>query len=1033
MKQCLSLALVACLLLSLLAGLPPVLPVSAETVEEAAANATFTYDLTAGMPKGAANERNQLAIADAEGYVTFTAEGTDPYFRFADGFEPTPAVSKLAYMVIEYRTTATIAKGEFFTNRRSGAHWGDNGTYVTCTYLPDGAWHTTVADASDVWGKGGDDQLYAFRFDPLASGANPGDTIDIAAIRFFETAAHAEGYAARRETAMRDEEATALKNASQLMDLSGGVLPVDVTVAPGVEYHVLPALTRVTSTGTAVLSSTDLARTSVFETAKLAIRTAEAGVPTATVTLTAHYGEWRATAVATVQGDGHWQELTIPFALPDGLSEAVANGTTLDTLTLELSTGTFDIAYIGAFSSPTFADAYRHAKSFDTHAYVMGETALVRYNTLDTALKNPFCAPGESFGQKFETTEPVCGVFIPGHATWGADPQANEGYFKLFSWQGDYAKTVASAPLYEEKLQNLRDGEDLTVTFETLPAGAYCFEVKMTTPGDKAYTGFSPANTAVTEGTVSFRNGRVHDNPLVAGYMTVGEGLVDVGNEYGMEETFGYDFTRRYDSATEAFGINSTSGVSLTELCDQGYLTITNTGNDPFFAFGESPVVPSNLMDHVVIKYRTATTAQSGELFVDRSDGVTWGQPYEKSNLLWNWVADGEWQVAVIDATASWGNVYGVTLQNIRFDPLEKPTEAGETIDVCYIKFFANAKAAHAFAATEYVTDGETTTVRPPARPIDPATVKPAFLLEGEALSVSGGIQMKDTVYDFDQGFVTLTATGADPGYYLIRESKKVAPYMAIRYRTTLKGAEGEVYVGSQGSDATGTGDHVTYSYKPDGAWHTAIVDLSVADAYPAETDTVTYLRFDFLTMKAGSVSGGFVEVAYIGFFDDPDAAAVFVHTPPRQKAEYTATFLVNGHKVHELIFKEGDTAIEEPVVPHIPGMIGAWEPYTLKNASITINAVYTPAEESAVPDMPPITQPPADTEVNPPAPGDTAEPIDTTATPAPESETAAAPKEGCASAISLTVPALLLLAALAVSAGKHRGQRSADRSSESM
>ena len=448
------------------------------------------------------------------------------------------------------------------------------------------------------------------------------------------------------------------------------------------------------------------------------------------------------------------------------------------------------------------------------------------------------------------------------------------------------------------------------------------------------------------------------------------------------------------------------SGMTVTDLCDQGYLSITAQQNDPYFAFGASPDVTSNLMDHVVIKYRTTSTAKSGELFVNRTDGATWGSPYEKTNVIWDWVADGEWQIAVIDASAVWGNVYGVTLSNIRFDPLEKPTGAGETIDVAYIKFFANKKAAEAFAASEYVEEDGKTVVKAPLRPIDPTTVRPVILMEGEALNVTGGTQMQDATYSYDRGFVTYTVKGSDPSFFLYRETTKVAPYMAIKYRTTAKNAGCEIYVGSVQSGPNGRSDRVTYRYTADGEWHIAVIDLRKAADYNADTNTINYLRLDFLYSDSGLSNGSTLDVEYIAFFNSYDEAAVYPHPLPSEKARFTATFVVEGKALYTVEFREGDTTLEEPVVPILPGMIGTWEVYTLGNADITIHAVYTPATESNVPDVPPL---PDETE----APDETAPVTD----PADTDEPA---RKGCRSVLGVSLAAPILLAA-AVVLGKKR------------
>ena len=962
---------------------------------------TFAYDFAKGLTEGEDyNQKNQIKIENKQGYVTFTAEGEDPYFRFSDNYQPTPKTGDLAYAVIEYRTTAAIAAGEIFTNRKSGAHWGDPNSYLSWSYIPDGEWHTVVVDASAVWGNDQTDELYAFRFDPLSSGAKAGDTIDVASIKFFGDKMYAQSYAADREASIKEDESLMVAEGSEILDFGTGSHMAGLTADNAVKIYTEASFTRLSASTTATATVSGLAVNPAFRFVTLMARTESPSVGEG-ITVTAKAGNNQATGSVSLTADGYWAAVTVELPLD-------ANGAPLDTLTLTLPEGWVDIAYIGFFEKAEYVDKYVYPGTLSEHQFVLGAANVPVYNVTDPTLGSPFCSGGQSMGQKFTATGPVRGIIVPGHATWGADPANNSGYFKLFTWNKDYNTTVSGTPLYTRDLKNLKDGEDLVITFDELPAGEYCFEIKMTTPGDKAYTGFNTKGGTGTEGTISFRNGNINDNHLVAGYLTAGEGLVDVGPEYGMDVTFEYDFTRHYDSVTEALGLNNMSGMTVTDLCDQGYLSITAQQSDPFFAFGVNPTVTSNLMDHVVIKYRTTSTAKSGELFVNRTDGATWGSPYEKTNMIWDWEADGEWRVAVIDASSRWGNVYGVTLSNIRFDPLEKPTGAGETIDVAYIKFFANAKAAEAFAATEYVEEDGKTVVKAPLRPIDPSTVSPVILIEGEDLNVTGGTQMRDATYSYEQGFITYSVKGTDPSFFLYRENREVPAFMAVKYRTTAKNTGCEVYVGSVQKGPNGRSDRVTYRYTADGEWHIAVIDLRKAADYDAETGKINYLRFDFLYSDSSLSGTATLDVEYIAFFNSYDEAVVYPHALPSEKARYTATFVVEGKALYTVEFREGDTTLDEPVVPILPGMIGTWEAYTLGNADITINAVYTPATESNVPDVPPLPEEETEAldETAPDDPADTAEPA----------------KKGCRSSLSVGIVSILLLAA-ALTLGKKRNR----------
>lgn len=59
----------------------------------------------------------------------------------------------------------------------------------------------------------------------------------------------------------------------------------------------------------------------------------------------------------------------------------------------------------------------------------------------------------------------------------------------------------------------------------------------------------------------------------------------------------------------------------------------------------------------------------------------------------------------------------------------------------------------------------------------------------------------------------------------------------------------------------------------------------------------------------------------------------------------YTVTFVADGVTVAAVTYAAGETSIEEPAVPAKDGYTGAWEPYTLNDTNIMVNAVYTAIE----------------------------------------------------------------------------------------
>ena len=71
------------------------------------------------------------------------------------------------------------------------------------------------------------------------------------------------------------------------------------------------------------------------------------------------------------------------------------------------------------------------------------------------------------------------------------------------------------------------------------------------------------------------------------------------------------------------------------------------------------------------------------------------------------------------------------------------------------------------------------------------------------------------------------------------------------------------------------------------------------------------------------------------------------------EPATYTATFMADGNEVAKVTFLEGDTELYNiPEVPAKEGFWGDWAAYTLNNADITIEAVYTDASGAVKPEI---------------------------------------------------------------------------------
>ena len=68
-------------------------------------------------------------------------------------------------------------------------------------------------------------------------------------------------------------------------------------------------------------------------------------------------------------------------------------------------------------------------------------------------------------------------------------------------------------------------------------------------------------------------------------------------------------------------------------------------------------------------------------------------------------------------------------------------------------------------------------------------------------------------------------------------------------------------------------------------------------------------------------------------------------NSDPSRPKTYSVTFVADGNVVSVVSYSENTATISEPSVPNKTGYTGAWEPYSLGAANITVNAVYTPIE----------------------------------------------------------------------------------------
>ena len=498
-------------------------------------------------------------------------------------------------------------------------------------------------------------------------------------------------------------------------------------------------------------------------------------------------------------------------------------------------------------------------------------------------------------------------------------------------------------------------------------------------------------------------------------YDAAADKLIDIGNMHSMSPVFVYDYSLWLEDAANAYGFTAPGGspnrveMASTKVTE-GFVTFNITGDDPYFMFTTSPAGYANQLRYIVIKYRT-TASEKGEFFTDTSGGYGWANPPEKTHVIVPYTNDGEWHTTIVDASEVWGDLYGQTLGNFRFDPIVGDSGS---IDISYIAFYSNLAAAEAAAAADTAA---------PVAPVDPATVN-ATVFDGEGLFTSLGVTGCSGSYNYDGGYMTLYSDGADPNYYLFHNYElKVGPILAIKYRTTSDLSteiHNEGFIGI-GGGATGNDWFMwTNPIQNDGEWHIGYVNLAdlVANGNGGKigvnddgTYTVNYFRVDFLRYP------GFLDVQYIGFFGSVGELEAFdaqVWTAPKF---YTVTFMADDVVVRTVRYREGSDSINVPGVPAKEGFTGEWEAFEM-GKDVVVNAIYTEIPMDTEPeDTTPEQTTPEET-----TPEET-EPTETTPEETTPEETGEGggdetepdePKKGCKSALAAgTVLALASVIAL--------------------
>ncbi|MBQ2256366.1 MAG: hypothetical protein II330_05845, partial [Clostridia bacterium] len=156
-----------------------------------------------------------------------------------------------------------------------------------------------------------------------------------------------------------------------------------------------------------------------------------------------------------------------------------------------------------------------------------------------------------------------------------------------------------------------------------------------------------------------------------------------------------FDFT----DASLTKQLSSVGNMSY-QATDGSHCTFTASANDPSMGM-PTPEITVDKAAYLVVEYKT-TAKVMGEIYISRTDGVSFSQE-PNSHLEWQWEADGEWHKIIVPCDG-WADVTGVSLSQLRFDPLHmhQGIKAGDTIDLRYFAFFATEQAAKDFDLDEY-------------------------------------------------------------------------------------------------------------------------------------------------------------------------------------------------------------------------------------------------------------------------------------------------------------------------------------------
>ena len=796
-------------------------------------------------------------------------------------------------------------------------------THVDFAYVADGQWHTLMIDASGVWGDSKDANLTNFRFDFLKSAG----TIDVSYIKFFATLEGAEACVAAetKEVALSGEY---IDGDDAIIIVGGGAYAADKWVKLSTSGS---AATQTFAGDAGKISTCGDDVSYIIDGTKTDYCTAQAHVY---LVSTEHkivdadgtfdaisFRGWANPTVAdvTIAEFGYAinnQEPVFNAAFKadePSLKEAVGAGAerfnTIEIPTADLANGIYNIYLLvkdangviyninGTSTEGAFGGDFQ---------YIKGNVSASEYPYVD-AEGNGYTVREDGVIFDANGFDTGMHLFVDDEGT----PYGAAHYFAL-----EYQDPAAGAVEI--------DGTKYTYTTKV----ALTPKMEPVDPENEIVTAtYDNIVTHVSTDTIYIGSDIVASGPEVPAYIIAAGSVLRDTNKAIDTMTF-RGWVGHNESPVAQFGYAFDNGEPVwgeyKEATEDPVKAAGGGENSQRFAI---KVDISGLSEakhslYLLVKYEDGTIVTMNNIWTNLIivKGGSWKQVgYTDGTNTYLKAEDGS---VTINGEAATGKLLATDDGAIYYDGVAALDE--------------NAKGKYLYNVTlTYTVD--------PEIPVNPAELKPVYLIDGEMLNVSGGQGIADATYDYENGCITYTATAPDPnthGQNFVPAGTILGRYLVLKYRTSSEGAQGECFVGT-GVGASGP-DNVRYpAYITDGEWHTLIADLSVSKEWSADGLT-NHFRNDILIDKGHSI-----DIEYYAFFNTMKEATYYAendcHVLPKAPVYYTITFKADGEVVKEFTILEGTTSVKEPKVPEKEGYTGAWEEYTITgDADQTINAVYT-------------------------------------------------------------------------------------------